>query len=156
MEPKVGDRMKVSPQLTDQPDWIDGEVIDVEHNPFTGLVISIKDKLGRIFFGQSRYFIMLWRFMFAIAFDMEIKDLRNNYGEPYNNAYYEIKIILRKYGFYNTQGSVYLTDKDDMANLFAAIYALKKTPWFKSSVRDIRAFKVENWSDFTDIVKSDD
>lgn len=27
MEPKIGDRMKVSPQLTDQPDWIDGEVI---------------------------------------------------------------------------------------------------------------------------------
>ena len=29
MEPKIGDRMKVSPQLTDQADWIDGEVIDV-------------------------------------------------------------------------------------------------------------------------------
>ena len=43
MEPKIGDRMKVSPQLTDQADWIDGEVIDVEHNPFMGLVISIKD-----------------------------------------------------------------------------------------------------------------
>ena len=56
MEPKIGDRMKVSPQLTDQADWIDGEVIDVEHNPFMGLVISIKDKLGRIFFGQSRLF----------------------------------------------------------------------------------------------------
>ena len=36
MEPKIGDRMKVSPQLTDQADWIDGEVIDVEHNPFMG------------------------------------------------------------------------------------------------------------------------
>ena len=59
MEPKIGDRMKVSPQLTDQPDWIDGEVIDVEHNPFMGLIISIKDKLGRIFFGQSRFFIAL-------------------------------------------------------------------------------------------------
>ena len=59
MEPKIGDRMKVSPQLTDQADWIDGEVIDVEHNPFMGLVISIKDKLGRIFFGQSRFFIAL-------------------------------------------------------------------------------------------------
>ena len=57
MEPKIGDKMKVSPQLTAQPDWIDGEVIDVEHNPFVGLVISIKDKLGRIFFGQSRFFI---------------------------------------------------------------------------------------------------
>ena len=59
--------------------------------------------------------------MFAIAFDMDIKELRTTYGEPYNNAYYEIKILLRKYDFYNTQGSVYLTDKDDMANLFAAI-----------------------------------
>ena len=45
--------------------------------------------------------------MFAIAFDMDIKELRNTYGDPYNNAYYEIKIILRNYEFYNTQGSVY-------------------------------------------------
>ena len=51
--------MKVSPQLTSQADWVEGEVIDVEHNPFVGLVISIKDKLGRIFFGQSRFFIAL-------------------------------------------------------------------------------------------------
>ena len=58
-EIKIGDRMKVSPQLTAQSDWVEGEVIDVEHNPFLGLVISIKDKLGRIFFGQSRYFLAL-------------------------------------------------------------------------------------------------
>ena len=58
-EIKIGDRMKVSPQLTAQPDWVEGEVIDVEKNPFQGLVISIKDKLGRIFFGQSRYFLAL-------------------------------------------------------------------------------------------------
>lgn len=144
--------MKVSPQLTAQADWIDGEVIDVEHNPFTGLVISVKDKVGRIFFGQSRFFVAL-QIMIAIAFDMDIMELRNTYGEPYNNAYYEIKIVLRKYDFYNTLGSVYLTDKDDMANLFSAINALKNIPWFKLAVRDIRAFKVENWSDFTQIVK---
>ena len=59
MEPKIGDKMKASPQLTAQPDWIEGEVIDVEQNPLLGLVISIKDKLGRIFFGQSRYFLSL-------------------------------------------------------------------------------------------------
>ena len=58
MEPKIGDKMKASPQLTALSDWVEGEVIDVEQNPFTGLVISIKDKLGRIFFGQSRYFLM--------------------------------------------------------------------------------------------------
>ncbi|MBQ2561836.1 MAG: virulence protein [Muribaculaceae bacterium] len=91
--------------------------------------------------------------MFAIAFDMDINELRQSYGEPYNNAYYEIKILLRNFDFYNTQGSVYLTDKNDMTNLFSAIIALKNTSWFKKSVRDIRAFKVENWSDFTQLVK---
>ena len=56
--------------------------------------------------------------MYAIAFDMVITDLRANYGEPYNNAYFEINKVLRQYEFYNTQGSVYLTEKTDMANLF--------------------------------------
>lgn len=59
--------------------------------------------------------------MYAIAFDMVITDLRANYGEPYNNAYFEINKVLRQYEFYNTQGSVYLTEKTDMANLFVQL-----------------------------------
>ena len=43
MEPKLGDMMKVNPSLTGLSDWIEGQVIDIEHNPFMGLVISIKD-----------------------------------------------------------------------------------------------------------------
>lgn len=91
--------------------------------------------------------------MFAIAFDMVISDLRKNYGEPYNNAYFEIRLTLRKYEFFNTHGSVYLTEKNDMANLYRAIEALKQIDWFKNSVRDIRVFRVEDWSDFTHVVK---
>lgn len=91
--------------------------------------------------------------MYAIAFDMVIQDLKEYYGEPYNNAYFEIKNVLREYDFYNTQGSVYLTEKNDMANLYRAIEALKKIDWFKKSVRDLRAFRVEDWSDFTSVVK---
>lgn len=91
--------------------------------------------------------------MYAIAFDMIIQDLKEYYGEPYNNAYFEIKNVLREYDFYNTQGSVYLTEKNDMANLYRAIEALKKIDWFKKSVRDLRAFRVEDWSDFTSVVK---
>jgi len=64
--------------------------------------------------------------MYAIAFDMVIADLKEYYGEPYNNAYFEIKTVLRKYEFYNTQGSVYLTKKNDMANLYKAIETLKQ------------------------------
>lgn len=91
--------------------------------------------------------------MYAIAFDMEIVSLKEHYGEPYNNAYFEIKTILRQYEFYNTQGSVYLTEKKDMSNLYLAIERLKKIDWFKKSVRDIRAFRVEDWSDFTVVIK---
>lgn len=40
-----------------------------------------------------------------------------------------------------------------MANLFRAINALKQTSCFKDSIRDIRAFRVEDWSNFTEFVK---
>ena len=49
-------KIRINPSLTGLTDWIEGQVIDVEHNPLMGLVISIKDNLGRIFFGQSKYF----------------------------------------------------------------------------------------------------
>jgi virulence-associated protein VapD len=91
--------------------------------------------------------------MFAISFDMVIVDLKENYGEPYNNAYYEISAILENFGFYRAQGSVYLTEKDDMVNLTRAMIKLKSVDWFKNSVRDIRAFKVEDWSNFTEFMK---
>ena len=93
--------------------------------------------------------------MFAIAFDMVVSDLKEHYGEPYNNSYFEIRSVLRQFDFYNTQGSVYLTQNNDMANLFRAIDALKKIDWFKKSVRDIRAFRVEDWSNYTDFVKNE-
>lgn len=92
--------------------------------------------------------------MFAIAFDMVVADLKQHYGEPYNNAYFDIKNELRKYEFYNTQGSVYLSENNDMANLFKAIYALREIDWFRKSVRDIRAFRVEDWSNFTELIKN--
>ena len=56
--------------------------------------------------------------MFAISFDMVIIDLKNNYGEPYNNAYFEIGKTLRKHDFYNTQGSVYLSVNNDLSNIY--------------------------------------
>ena len=92
--------------------------------------------------------------MYAIAFDMVISDLKVYYGESYNNAYYEISKVLREYNFYNTQGSLYLSQTNDMLNLYKAIDALKSIDWFRKSVRDIRAFKVEDWSDFTSLFKS--
>jgi len=93
--------------------------------------------------------------MYAIAFDMEVDALRKNYGDPYNNAYLEIQKVLKDIGFNWVQGSVYIFDRNEnpLSALYSAIESLKNIEWFKKSVRDIRAFKVEDWSDFTDIVK---
>lgn len=38
--------------------------------------------------------------MYAISFDLIIAELKDNYGNPYNNAYYEISVILEKYNFH--------------------------------------------------------
>lgn len=91
--------------------------------------------------------------MFALSFDMVISDLKDYYGEPYNKAYFEIKELLKSNGFMWIQGSTYITMDDDMTALVKAVMQLSKIEWFKKSVRDIRGFKVENWSDFTKLVK---
>ena len=56
---KEGDKAKVSPVLAGEKEWIEGEVIDIENNPFKGIVVAIKDNLGRIFFGESKYFLLV-------------------------------------------------------------------------------------------------
>ncbi|ACZ01347.1 virulence associated protein VapD [Streptobacillus moniliformis] len=93
--------------------------------------------------------------MYAIAFDLRVDDLKKYYGEPYNKAYDEIRQELELLGFEWTQGSVYMstTTQNNLTYVYKAINKLSTIEWFKKSVRDIRAFKVEDWSDFTEIVK---
>ncbi len=62
-------------------------------------------------------------------------------------------MILNQRGFRRVQGSLYVTDNEDMTNLFLAIEDVRAQPWFPVSVRDIRAFRIEQWSDFTTVVK---
>ena len=92
--------------------------------------------------------------MFAISFDMKIPELEKHYGRPYHRAYFEIKRILKTNGFCWIQGSTYLTTDGNLGNLYKAINALSRVEWFRKSVRDIRGYKVEDWSDFTEIVRN--
>jgi virulence-associated protein VapD len=91
--------------------------------------------------------------VFAIAFDLVVADTAQHHPKGVSQAYSDIG-ALANYGFNRVQGSLYITNSEDLANLFAAILALKAMPWFAPSVRDIRAFRVEQWSDFTKLVKS--
>src|SRR5688572_31020432 len=58
-------------------------------------------------FPYTTLFRSLEKPMYAIAFDMDIESLRSNYGDPYNNAYLEIRKVLQSHGFTWQQGSVY-------------------------------------------------
>jgi virulence-associated protein VapD len=93
--------------------------------------------------------------MFAIAFDLVVADTELHHPKGVSQAYTDIADALQRFGFRRIQGSVYVTDGEDMANLFQAIMALKALTWFPASVRDIRAFRIEQWSDFTPIMKND-
>jgi virulence-associated protein VapD len=61
-----------------------------------------------------------------------------------------IGATLAGFGFRWVQGSIYVCENEDMANLMDALTDLL---WFPPSVRDVRAFRVEQWSNFTDRVK---
>ncbi|EIW92553.1 virulence-associated protein D [Capnocytophaga sp. oral taxon 412 str. F0487] len=86
--------------------------------------------------------------MHAIAFDLIVFELKKHYKDPYHNAYAEIRKVLKQNNFYWIQGSTYATE-GDLRTLFRAIQSLKNIKWFCLSVRDILAFKIEDYSDFT-------
>ncbi|BBP00916.1 virulence factor [Sulfuriferula nivalis] len=91
--------------------------------------------------------------MYAVSFDLTVADAEMNHPKGVSQAYTEIGAILGEHGFRRVQGSLYVTDNEDMANLFLAFQTLRARPWFPKSVRDIRAFRIEQWSDFTAVVK---
>ncbi|MGL2889894.1 virulence associated protein VapD [Helicobacter pylori] len=89
----------------------------------------------------------------VIAFDLKTEILKK-YKRTLQ-AYDDLR-QLELLGFENTQGSVYVnySKENTLAQVYKAINKLSQIEWFKKSVRDIRAFKVEDFSDFTEIVKS--
>lgn len=92
--------------------------------------------------------------MFAIGFDLLWNQTKQLHPKGVSQAYADIGAVLNRYGFQRVQGSVYISQNDSLVNVTLAMNALKALPWFPTCVRDIRAFKVEHWSDFTDFMKS--
>lgn len=93
--------------------------------------------------------------MYAIAFDMDIETLRSNYGDPYNNAYIEIRKVLLRHGFTWQQGSVYFGGErlNAVTCVLAAMDLARSLPWFAASVRDIRMLRIEELNDLMPAVQ---
>ena len=93
--------------------------------------------------------------VYAIAFDMDIEQLRTNYGDPYNNAYLEIRRVLQRHGFTWQQGSVYFggPEINAVTCVLAAQDLARSLPWFAASVRDIRMLRIEELNDLMPAVQ---
>jgi virulence-associated protein VapD len=91
--------------------------------------------------------------MFAVAFDLDVAATDRAHPRNARQAYLDVEVTLRRYGFERVQGSVYVSTEEDLTKVVRAMNALKALPWFPASVRDIRAFRVEQWSDFTALIK---
>jgi virulence-associated protein VapD len=93
--------------------------------------------------------------VYAIAFDMDIEQLRAHYGDPYNNAYLEIRRVLERHHFQWQQGSVYFGDASVTAATVtvAVIDLATELPWFASAVRDIRMLRIEELNDLMPVVQ---
>ena len=95
--------------------------------------------------------------MYAVAFDMDIESLRASYGDPYNNAYSDIRRVLSEYGFEWTQGSVSFGDEtvNAVTCVLAARALAKRLPWFAASVRDIRMLRIEEYNNLMPAVEAE-
>ena len=91
--------------------------------------------------------------MFVIAYDLSVADLDARHPKGSRQAYNDIRSTLKKFGYERVQGSVYVANTEDLASLFKAVDALRSLPWFGQSVKNIRAFRMEQGSDFTGILK---
>lgn len=94
--------------------------------------------------------------VYAVAFDMDIESLRAAYGDPYNNAYAEIRKVLQRHGFTWQQGSVYFGGPE--INAVTAVLAVQnladELPWFRASVRDIRMLRIEELNDLMPAIQN--
>ena len=93
--------------------------------------------------------------VYAVTFDMDTNLLSQRYGDPYNNAYAEIRKILLSHGFTWQQGSVYFGS--ETMNAVTCVLAIqdltKKLPWFAGCVKDIRMLRIEEFNDLLPAVQ---
>lgn len=93
--------------------------------------------------------------VYAIAFDMDVEQLRIHYGDPYNNAYLEIRRVLERLQFQWQQGSVYFGGPEVTAAtvMIATIDLVTQLPWFAAAVRDIRMLRIEELNDLMPVIQ---
>lgn len=67
--------------------------------------------------------------MYAVAFDLVVADTEQHHPKGFSQASADIGSILNEFDFRRVQGSLYVSENEDVANLFLAIQALRNAAW---------------------------
>lgn len=93
--------------------------------------------------------------MYGITFDLDTNMLERDFGLSRSKAYGEIERVLLDVGFTHIQYSVYFCKEDDgSASFIIKVARALASLDFASAIRDLQGFRVGNWSDMTESIKS--
>lgn len=56
---KKGDKVLVSPQVTHKNDWIEAIIVEIEQNPFVGIVVTVETDDKDIYFEKEDMFKLI-------------------------------------------------------------------------------------------------
>jgi virulence-associated protein VapD len=91
------------------------------------------------------------RRVYAITFDLDTEMLAAHYrGPTHTNGYDDIRRVFEEFGFARQQGSVYFSQRADatpVTCVLAVQELVKRHPWFRKAVRDIRMLRIEENND---------
>jgi len=88
--------------------------------------------------------------MYAIAFDLDVKQLEQHYpGNTSTQGYADIRKFLGNNGFDHQQGSVYFggSTVDAVSCVLTVQELVKEHPWVRNCVKDIRMLRIEENND---------
>ena len=94
---------------------------------------------------------------YAIAFDLDVEQLKIHYSSNYNNAYADIKRVFESFGFLNQQGSLYFgqSEEENAVKCMLAVQTISRQfTWFDVCVRDIRMLRIEDNNDLKPVLTS--
>jgi virulence-associated protein VapD len=94
--------------------------------------------------------------MFGLAFDLDTTIAQRLHPRGPSQANTDIRLTLQPFGFERFQGSTYASAHEDHGRLFLALTALRQLTWFGASLHNLRVFRLEQGTDFTEIMRNRD
>lgn len=88
---------------------------------------------------------------YAIILDFD----KTNLSLPYDEALSNIRNVMVQFQFKPLTNNVYVCTslKNQLALLYMLVQELSKITWLKHSLTTLKAFKMDNISNFTDIIR---